>query len=48
MHVSRRTLIAGGAAALAAPRIGRAAGAGTLRFVPQADLSGMDPVITTR
>ena len=28
--------------------LARAAGAGVLRFVPQADLSGMDPVITTR
>ncbi|HVY14601.1 MAG TPA: ABC transporter substrate-binding protein [Rhodopila sp.] len=36
-----------GAAALAAPRIGRAAGAAALRFVPQADLAVLDPVFTT-
>jgi peptide/nickel transport system substrate-binding protein len=48
MGVARRTLLAGAAASLAAPRIARAAGASTLRFVPQADLSGMDPTITTR
>lgn len=48
MTVARRSLLAGATAALAAPHIARAAGASTLRFVPQADLSGMDPIITTR
>jgi peptide/nickel transport system substrate-binding protein len=36
-----------GMAALSAPRIGRAAGANVLRFVPQADLAVLDPVFTT-
>ena len=35
------------AAVLAAPRIGRAATARTLRIVPQADLAVLDPVWTT-
>ena len=38
-------LAAGGALAL--PRLGRAAGSSTLRFVPQADLAVLDPVWTT-
>ena len=33
---------------LAAPRLAMAQAARVLRFVPQADLSGMDPVVTTR
>ena len=46
MH--RRGLIAGTAAAsLGLPAIGRAAGASTLRFVPDADLATLDPVWTT-
>jgi peptide/nickel transport system substrate-binding protein len=46
----RRHLLAAGAAgmaALAAPRIGRAAAAGVLTFVPQADLASLDPMWTT-
>ena len=45
----RRLLQASGAALLplAAPRLARAAGASTLRFVPQANLSSLDPVWTT-
>jgi peptide/nickel transport system substrate-binding protein len=39
--------VSAGAAALAAPRIGHAASAATLRFVPQADLAVLDPVFTT-
>ena len=39
--IRRRTLIA---AALACPAVGRAAAASTLRFVPQADVAGTDPV----
>ena len=42
----RRALIAA-AAALAAPRIGRAEAARTLRFVPHANLSVLDPVAST-
>ena len=45
MQIRRRALLA---TALAAPNLARAAGSRTLRFVPQADLSGMDPVVTTR
>ncbi len=45
MH--RRTALAGGLAALAAPRIGRGAEARPLRFIPQADLAVLDPVWTT-
>ncbi|MDB5411727.1 MAG: transporter substrate-binding protein [Rubritepida sp.] len=46
--MNRRHLLVGSAALLAAPRLATAQAARTLRFVPQADLSGMDPVITTR
>ncbi len=48
MDATRRTILAGAAAALATPYVARAASANALRFVPQADLSGMDPIITTR
>jgi peptide/nickel transport system substrate-binding protein len=48
MSIARRTFLAGSAAVLAAPFVARAAGSNVLRFVPQADLSGMDPVLTTR
>jgi peptide/nickel transport system substrate-binding protein len=41
----RRTLL-GAAGALAAPRIGRSAGASVLRFIPQSDLAVLDPVWT--
>lgn len=50
MPMSRRSLLAASAAAplsLAAPRLARAADARTLRFVPQANLSVLDPVYTT-
>ena len=43
----RRTLLAAAAATLAAPSIGRAQRASTLRFVPQADLAILDPIATT-
>lgn len=43
----RQAMMAGGAALLAAPRIGRAAAAGVLRFVPAADLAVLDPIWTT-
>ena len=46
----RRRLIQGvplGAMALAAPRVVRAEGASTLRFVPAADLAVLDPILTS-
>lgn len=43
----RRSFLAASAAALAAPRIGNAAAAKPLTFVPDADLAITDPVITT-
>ena len=39
--------LSAGTAALAAPRLARSAGAGTLIFVPQADLTALDPVWVT-
>ncbi len=45
--VTRRALLAGAAGALAAPRIGAAAPARVLRFIPQSDLTILDPVWTT-
>jgi len=48
--MQRRELLRGGmagAAALAAPRLARAAGADTLIFAPQADLAQLDPVWVT-
>jgi peptide/nickel transport system substrate-binding protein len=50
MKVSRRTFLKSSGAALlplATPNIGRAASARTLRFVPQANLSALDPIWTT-
>lgn len=46
MRLRRRGFLAT-AAALAAPRIGRAAGAGVLRFVPYVDLAVLDPITST-
>ena len=43
----RRTLIASSAAAIAMPRLARAASATTIRFTPEADLAVLDPVWTT-
>src|SRR5262249_34915944 len=43
----RRTILAGGAAALAAPGLARSQGKSVLKFVPAADLSVLDPVWTT-
>ena len=45
--MKRRTLLSIATAALAAPRIGNAAAAKPLRFVPDADLAMLDPVVTT-
>ncbi len=41
---TRRTLIAGSAAALCAPRRALGADRGTLRFVPRTDLGVLDPI----
>ncbi len=45
--MKRRTFLATSAVALAAPAIGRAQAASTLKFVPHADLASLDPVWTT-
>jgi len=46
--IQRRTLFAAGAAGLmAAPAVAQNTRASTLRFVPQANLSVLDPVFTT-
>ncbi len=45
--LNRRALLAGTAAGLAMPRLGRAAGASTLRFIPAIDLAFLDPHWTT-
>ncbi len=48
--MKRRTVLQSalaGAAALAAPRISRAAEITTLKFVPQADLANLDPIWST-
>jgi peptide/nickel transport system substrate-binding protein len=45
MH--RRTFLAAGAATLAAPALVRAEATTTLRFIPQADLTALDPVWTS-
>ena len=43
----RRTFLAASAAGLAAPAIGRAQDSRVLRFIPQADLTVLDPMWTT-
>jgi peptide/nickel transport system substrate-binding protein len=48
--MKRRSLMkamAAGGAALAAPRLGRAEGVRLLRFIPQADVTVLDPIWTT-
>ena len=45
--MERRSFLAGTAAALAAPHVARAAGQRVLRFIPQSDLTVLDPVWTT-
>ena len=44
--MKRRSLLAGAAAALAAPAV-RAQGATVLKFIPQSDVTALDPVWTT-
>jgi peptide/nickel transport system substrate-binding protein len=43
----RRTFLAASAATLAAPGVARAASQRVLKFVPQADLAVLDPILTT-
>ena len=45
--MERRTLLRLAAGGLAAPRIGRAETERVLRFIPQADVTGLDPVWTS-
>ena len=45
--IARRTLLAAGAAALAAPAIVRAEAARVLKFIPQSDLTVIDPIWST-
>lgn len=47
MTISRRTMLASAAAAVAAPRIAGAQAQSELRFIPHADLASLDPVWTT-
>ena len=47
MALNRRTLLQTAGAALAAPSIVRAQGAGVLRFIPQSDVTALDPVWTS-
>ncbi len=46
MALRRRTVLAGAAAALAAPMLARADASRTLRFIPQSDLALLDPIWT--
>ncbi len=45
--MKRRTLFRAGTAALALPQIGLGGNRRALKFIPQADLSSLDPVWTT-
>src|SRR5882672_1430772 len=45
--MGRREFLAAGAAALAAPAVAQPAKTATLRFVPQANLAVLDPIMTT-
>jgi peptide/nickel transport system substrate-binding protein len=47
MRLPRRSILGAPAALLATPRVARAQGAQTLRFVPQSDLAILDPVLTS-
>ena len=46
-RMKRRTFLAAGAAALAAPSLARAADLRLLKFIPQSDLTVLDPIWTT-
>jgi len=45
--MERRTFIAASAAALAMPAVGHAQSARVFKWIPQGDLSALDPVWTT-
>jgi peptide/nickel transport system substrate-binding protein len=45
--IKRRTLLATGAIALAAPHVARSQAAKTLKFIPQIDVPLLDPVVTS-
>ena len=45
--IRRRTFMAATAASLAAPSISRGAAAAPLKFIPQSDLTILDPIVTT-
>ena len=45
--LKRRALLTASAAALAMPSIARAAGSTVMRFIPQSDLTVLDPIWTT-
>ncbi len=45
--ISRRMVTAGAAASLLAPAVSRGAAAAPLTFIPQSDLTILDPVVTT-
>ena len=47
MKASRRSLLTGAAATISRPFLARGAEAHTLRFLPQADVSILDPLATT-
>lgn len=47
MNITRRTLMAGTAAALAAPALAQSNKDRVIRFIPQADLTVLDPMWTT-
>ena len=46
VKIARRAMIAGSAAVLAAPKASRAQAKNTLRFVPQADVAVLDPIVS--
>ena len=45
--IQRRAFTAGLASVLAAPSIARGAGSNVLKFIPQSDLTILDPIINT-
>jgi peptide/nickel transport system substrate-binding protein len=47
LMIRRRRFTAGAAAALLTPSISRGAAAAPLKFIPQSDLTILDPIVTT-
>ena len=45
--LNRRSLLAASATALALPSVARAAGSGVMKFIPQSDITVLDPIWTT-